>query len=92
MENPKKFPDATWVITLISYSGGKQNVWDYLTAAKDSFPNIRMDKFERHKVNKLEKICSIKVSVLLQPCLYSALKLTLPPDVGWIVVDVQPRL
>lgn len=55
-EDPKNFPKAPGVITLISNSGHKLKVWDFLAASKKSSPNIRMAQFESPKFNKLEKL------------------------------------
>lgn len=39
------------------------------------------------ELKKMPKLCAGKVSILLHPSLYSALKLTFPRDVDVIVLD-----
>lgn len=41
-EDPRKFPKALRVITLVRNTGSNLKVLDYQTEAKSAFPNIRM--------------------------------------------------
>lgn len=61
---------APGVKTPIKNTGGRLNVWDMISAARESFPGLRMVHVVPLKLNKISKNCSGLCPVLLHPSLY----------------------
>lgn len=62
-------------------------VWYHLVKYKDLFPDIRVFELGSPDIKKISKLCSGRVSLLLHPSLYKAVKVTYPMDLGSIVLD-----
>lgn len=66
-------------------------VWDFIVAAKKTFPKIGMAKVESPDIKKMAKLCGEMIPIILHPILYRALKLTYPTDVSEIVLEGRIR-
>lgn len=64
-QEPRNFPNATEVITLIQNIGSNLKVWDHLEGAKDVFSNLRMSQMKSPELNKFSQLCAERVSLLL---------------------------
>ena len=88
-EDPRNFPNARLVMSLIRTTG-RVRAWDLIDYAKKAFPDIAMvdmgsadDKILKNVRNKV----SGRLPIYLHPSLYRSLKLIYPSDVGVIVRD-----
>ena len=89
IEDPRNFPNARLVMTLIRINE-RGRVWELIDHAKKAFPNIAMvdmgkddDKILRSVRNKIAG----RLPIYVHPSLYRSLKLIYPSDVGVIVRD-----
>lgn len=52
-EDPRNFPNASGVITLIKNTRGNLKAWNHLAGAKNAYPNIRMTQIESLTLKKM---------------------------------------
>ena len=89
IEDPRNFPKAQRVLTVIRLGTGTRQPWAMVEEALKSFKNIMppLAIIENDLLNKLKQFCSGRAPVLVHPSLYRALKLTFPWDVGGLSAD-----
>ena len=85
-EDPRNFPHARLVMTLI-HSSGRTRAWDLIDHAKKVFPKIKMVDSSNENLRSVRNKVSGRVPILVHPSLYRALKLTYPSEVGVVVRD-----
>ena len=90
IEDPRNFPKAQRVLTVIRLGTGTRQTWAMVEEALKSFNKYHASSCHNCKMillNKLKQFCSGRAPVLVHPSLYRALKLTFPWDVGGLSAD-----
>ena len=88
-ENPKNFPHARPVMTLIK-STERVRAWDLIEYSKKAFPDIvmvNMGNEEDKTIRSVRNKIAGRLPLYVHPSLYRALKLMYPSEVGVIVRD-----
>ena len=86
LEDPRNFPHAPMVMTLVRSTKGKVNpVLKMLETAQGAFPDIAMVGWGDPSQVSVDGRVNGRASVYVHPALYRAVKLTWPLEVGGIV-------
>lgn len=87
--NPKNFPDAPLVMTFVRHTktGRTKAMWNMIDDARGAIPDLKLVEERHDSLDQLAPRCEGRVPIYVHPCLYRALKLTFPLDVGGIARD-----
>lgn len=94
VKNPRNFPKAKRILTVIRSSSGARQIWGIPQEANDAFSLCPPPPayFDDRNVKRLQQYCAGRLPLFVHPSLYRALKLTFPLDIGGLSPDNTVRI